>query len=556
MMFYLGHFLVKFLLISSLRLSSNEASKVCEKKVHVKVLVYDRRVDEFNNSFSIVNQYGQTFLLNLLPDQKEREIEMRQVLTDSHLTKIYKSVITRNTISAFVDDKESGYYYGVFNITQPNDKRQRVVVRKIEIRPGREDALFPEEPMPYAENLIFSICLFHDESTVTYSYILSYKSKDYANVFIHVKLGTDYIRLLFSLDDFLNKTDYLPQYILPVDEEYGYVIYPNSTYSFHFIEKALELDHHPFVECRFIRIKDTREEILEIKALVRTPTAFDDRDIFYVIDGQYNVYSLSMEGETLNERNLVAIRYRGGQFDDFISSIKVRNADAVSTNSLDYYWAVEKHLDHLTTNPHRKFTKYRLFYGRIVSQSIENFHPNTLGVSFLRISKEQLKFYSWFYEANGTDWYLHVSEATEGKEKTIQDLVTEDQWGEITEKLPKYLFPLSENSEKIVTIFSDSTWAVNNLERTLGLIVERERKNLPFENDCTSIETSSARPIGLRRKIYTRRSTTKMGHITPSLRLLSDEKKDKPRSMAQSRFYSNNMIIISTFIVLAAEILI
>lgn len=453
----------------------------CNKQVQVKLLHYDKKVINFHESFSIVNQYGQKLSLKLTQNNSESPINVTLANDGVKLDTIIKSINRRKVESAFTDDNQ--YYFALVDNSESGEPKKEII--KIKHDPGNEDP-DPDE-VNESNDQLFSVKLFYPKSQLTYSYVISNST---SSLSVKLMKNSRFKKSLSGYVDFLAKLSYLPQYIIPIDEIYCFVIYPNSSYSFHQIDFAVALDPYPITKAQGIEIHGSEDHISEVRALIRIPDSSDHFESFYIVDDDYHVYTVVIQGEEPDERTITAVRIeKPDQFSDLIDSIRIRTAKTISTNSLDYYYAVENFSENSVLRT--KVSKYILFYGRNVKTDLWQLHRNTFHALLTQMSPDDRIYFSWFYESDKlfkVNLHSHLIGFQDSNSTEISNL-NGSNWHKLAADAPLYIIPLSNNSKKVLTIYRDSKFTITSLEHALSLEKNNtELKPIPYENDCSKIK--------------------------------------------------------------------
>lgn len=521
----------------------------CDRNVRVTALLYNGFASNFNEAFSVFNQYGQMFSLRF----NSNSIQMKRTQANTAQKRIYESVRKRKVVSALAYLNDT--YYGLVDREGSTEAFPRRKMIKIKLISGHEDPSPQSEQIYSDQRSLHSVTIYHIDRALTYTQFVL-KSQQNSLVFVKLRQNKSYLRKFTSYEDFLGKLKYQASYIVPFNDEFGYVIYANSSYAFHYIEKALEMSSSPLSKTMNIQIEGDRDAKIEkVHALVRTPTFKDKRDLFYIIGDEYRVYKITFKGSKFDEMTMVGLKYIGNEFDSLIESIRIRKPLTATTNTLHHYIAVEKDVNWSESNPSVKVSRYDLFYGKEVENDEKKFddHPNQIhAVVFPRHEQHSSDFdqYSMYLNQVNDKWnlYLHKNGDEYGTESKSGKVGPYDM--RMMRKAPFYIFP-SMNSEKsqkeVFVIYSTSSYAVTSLNDALRFndsYAKVPPKVLPIENDCTELEPSTVRPIGLNTRVYTPRSTTKMQYRRPPKFFQIFEKASSPRSFSFFNYPGKNLNIL------------
>ena len=466
------------LLLLLLFIPSLYSNNNCGYIERIRALIHSEKLKDKYGEFSIIDEFYQMYKLKVY-DTNPNEKKLKAYIT--HLGPYYKmveSIIKRNPITAWTQDPNGTYYYGLLKSAEYTSTYPIVRFNKIDLNYGKEDAEYIHDSF----NTIFSVILIRKNSLNPYDVYTYHIRGDYENyikdtVFVSNKklnsMKDLWHKNICNLKEFFEKDlhYFIPHYIIPLENTEDVIaIYSDARYLVTDLESVLSLNVSfllDTIKLRPIQIdkQNTTADVSFIRALIF------NKDDLYILDSNFIFYLLIIEKTDNIIKRLYAVptKYRA---DDLAESIYHKNPVTVTTDSDDFYFAVMPNTLNYTTAM-TKLIKVKLFFGN--SEIIFDHHPNM--ISAVTVHKAKFEQYSYYYEERIIDklptWYVYLHQNGANRFDNDIQIIEWKQYSLKTHLMPYYILPIySETSSETdygFVIYPNGSYSINSINNSLKL---------------------------------------------------------------------------------------
>lgn len=481
-----GFRLLSFILfgIQIVTIYSNESC--INKKMNVKLMVYDKNVNPFSSRFSLIDEdFSKVNVKFAANSDHDIEYSFENVTTKgkSWTDNIIRSIMKRKVHSAFTD---SPNYYYALHTRAGLTKTELKTITKFNLIPGKEDPLADIDHI-YSAYEVHSLMYYRGPFSIRYSYIEKLtKGERHIYLYMITNEKLDSARLLTYFGEKVN-LDLAPVYLLPIGDSLvdTIVIFKNGLYQASKLEEATLLAGFNDNPIGNILIGKGPNHINKVKALIRKESKYL-KDEFYILDDKWKLYEVNIDVE----KKSMSVTPTEPKYKSLVESISKRNALAAYSNNHAYYYAVEEvGLNNFTQG---RMRTYQLFYGTQSKKRIFDDYPTRLHAVLVQTPRK-LEHYSYYgrFHVNISSIYLHKS-GDSYENEPVSNIVykselPEQNFTHFNDRfLPLYIIP-SENNEYALSIDSKNKFIVSKLTDILRLTTSKPIKgplNVQYK-DCS-----------------------------------------------------------------------